>query len=113
MSTSSENTSSMNLTVTFRHTEPTDALKQHASEKISACIKKYVRNHSEVHVILSVEKRDHTAEVTVRAKDFDVTSKAVTEDLYTAIDKLMHTLDVQLRKQKEKIVDHKNVPVLS
>lgn len=105
--------SSINLTVTFRHTEPTEALKQHASEKISACVKKYVKNHSEVNVILSVEKRDHAAEVTVHAKDFDVTGKAVTEDLYSAIDKLAHTLDVQLRKQKEKIVDHKHVPVMS
>ena len=100
---------SINLTVTFRHTEPTESLKQHASEKISASVKKYVKNHAEVNIILSVEKRDHMAEVTLKAKDFDITSKATTEDLYSAIDKLAHTFDVQLRKQKEKIVDHKHV----
>lgn len=100
---------SINLTVTFRHTEPTDSLKQHASDKICACINKYVKNHAEVNVILSVEKRDHIAEVTLKAKDFDITSKATTEDLYTAIDKLSHTFDQQLKRQKEKIVDHKHV----
>ena len=99
-----------NISVTFRHTDPTEALKAYATEKLLHRLQKYVTGHAEVQVILSVEKRAHTAEVILRAKDFDVTSSAVTEDLYSAIDKVMDTVEAQARKQKERVRSHKHQP---
>jgi putative sigma-54 modulation protein len=98
----------INLSVTFRHTDSTDALKQYASDKLIPCIRKYVKAQTDVHVILSVKKRDHLAEVNLHSKGYDISAKATTEDLYSAIDKVMHTLDVQLRKQKERTIDSKH-----
>lgn len=95
------------INVTFRHTESTDALKAYASDKLIQCIQKFISTETEVSVVLMVEKRDHIAEVNVRAKGFDASAKAVTEDLYSAIDKVTDNIMTQLRKQKERIVDHK------
>lgn len=97
----------INIAVTFRHTESTEALKQHAHEKISACLKKYVGHPADVQVVLLVEKRDHIAEVTVHSKGHDAHAKAVTVDLYSAIDKVSDMIDSQLRKQKERTIRSK------
>lgn len=104
----SKTDANVNVTVTFRHTESTPALKAYAIEKISHCVKKYVQHDAEAQVILIVEKRDHIAEANVRSKNYDVTSKAVTEDLYSSIDKVVDTVETQLRKQKERATDHKH-----
>ena len=98
----------INVSVTFRHTESTPALKNYAVEKITHCLSKYVSGESEAHIILSVEKRDHTAEARVHSKRYDVDGKATTGDLYSSIDQVCDTLGVQLRKQKERQVNHKH-----
>jgi len=98
----------LNVSVTFRHTESTPALKAYATEKIINCLQKYISHPSDIHVILSVEKRDHTAEAVVRSKIYDVSGKASTGDLYSAIDKMCDTLVAQLRKQKGRHLDSKH-----
>ena len=100
---------SYKVTVTFRHTDPTNALKSYAIDKISHVMEKYhVDESAEIEAILSVEKRDHIVEVNSRSMGFDVHLKAVTEDLYSAIDKAVDTLEAQLRKQKDKNVTQKH-----
>ena len=94
------NDASINVSVTFRHTESTPALKQYAEEKITNALRKFASAQTDVHVILEVQKRDHLAEVVVRSKKYDVTAKGCTGDLYSAIDKVVDNLEVQLRKQK-------------
>jgi len=91
----------INVSVTFRHTEPTDALKNYATEKFVHMLEKFVVSDSDVHVILSVEKRDHVAEARVSSKRFDISGKGTTEDLYSAIDKAVDIVATQVRKQKE------------
>lgn len=97
----------LNVDVTFRHTESTPALKSYAIEKVTHCLARYLSAHAEVHVVLSVEKRDHIAEIHLRSKGHDAEVKAQTDDLYSAIDKMVGILDTQLRKQKERMVDGK------
>lgn len=95
----------LNIAVTFRHTESTEALKQYANEKLTNCVKKYASHPADVNIVLSVEKRDHIAEVQLHTKGFDATARAVHADLYAAIDKVADNLDAQLRKQKERAID--------
>ena len=45
----------MDITVTFRHMEPTESLRTYAEEKVSK-IKKYLDFPIEAHVVLTVEK---------------------------------------------------------
>jgi putative sigma-54 modulation protein len=97
----------INTSVTFRKTDPTPALKAYAKEKIENVLSKYVKAEAEVGVVLSIEKRDHIAEAKVVSKGgrgFDLTAKAITEDLYSAIDKVADTLQAQMRKHKERAV---------
>lgn len=101
--------SSYKVKVTFRHTEPTEALKAYAIEKLARVLEKYhVDISAEIEVILSVEKRDHQVEVNSRSMGFDVHVKAITEDLYSAIDKVVDTLESQMRKKKDKLVSKKH-----
>lgn len=97
----------INISLTFRHTDSTDALKNYVTEKITQCIKKYTSYNVELRVVLSVIKLDHSAEVHLHTKRFDISAKATTADLYSAIDKVVDNLDAQLRKQKERTIQHK------
>lgn len=44
----------------------------------------------------------------VLSKDYDLSGKAVTTDLYSAIDKVVDTLEAQVRKQKDRLRSHKH-----
>jgi len=104
----------INITVTFRQTEPTEALKTYVTDKLTQVLQKYVRYQTEVKVVLSVQKRDHSAEVMVHTKGYDASGRATTVDLYSAIDKVVDTISTQLRRQKERKVDrHKHQDVHS
>ena len=98
----------MELTVTFRHLEPNDALRSHAKEKVSR-IEKYINNINEVHVLLTMEKRTYIAEVIVNVNKAKLAAKQVhDENMYTAIDLVMDKIDRQVRKYKDKITSHKD-----
>ena len=99
---------SINIAVTFRHTESTDALKAYAIEKLTHVIQKFSAYDTEASVVLSVQKLDHTAEVTLHSKVFDAKATATTHDLYAAIDKVSDNVETQLRKQKDRLTDHKH-----
>jgi len=98
----------MELTVTFRHLEQNDALRNHAKEKVTR-IEKYISNINEVHVLLSMEKRSYIAEVIVLLNKAKLTAKQVDdENMYSAIDLVMDKIDRQVRKYKDKITSHKD-----
>lgn len=107
---SETNKPDLNISITFRHTDSSQALKTYAEEKITGCISKYLDKHAEARLVLTVEKRDHIAELNLHSGGYDVIAKGVTEDLYSAIDKMIDSLDTQLRKQKEKMSNHKHQP---
>ena len=96
----------INLNITFKHTEATDALKQYAQDKIEACLKKFVHHDTEAHLILRVEKNRQIAEISFRTDGADFNCKEEKADLYIAIDSLVDALTHQLRKHKEKITSH-------
>jgi len=98
----------MGLTVTFRHLEPNDALKSYSEEKVLK-IERYVPNLNEAHVILSLEKRRHIAEVIVNVNKGKITAKEVSEDnMYSAIDLVMDKIESQEKKYKDKLTSHKD-----
>ncbi len=99
----SKTNAEINVTVTFRHTDATEALKTFVTDKLVQCIKKYVNHNTDVRAVLSVEKRDHSVEVHIRSKGFEISAKEVTDDLYSATDAVVDNLHAQLRKQKERM----------
>jgi putative sigma-54 modulation protein len=90
------------VSVTFRHTQPTEALKHYAEEKIHK-VGKYFRRPLEAHVVLSVDSRQRqTAEVTLQARGLTLHGREETNDLYSAIDLLIDKIEQQIRKHKTK-----------
>src|SRR5947199_9666362 len=75
----------MQITVTFRHVEPTPALRAYAEEKLER-VNKYLRRPVDAHVILSVAKVRHVGEITLQADHVTMFAKEATPDLYSAID---------------------------
>ena len=94
--------SDVKVSVTFRHTDPTDALKQYAEDKIHR-IGKYFSKPLDAHVVLSVDSKERQmAEVELRAPGTTIHGKEEKENLYSAIDLVMDKVERQVKKQKEK-----------
>src|SRR5581483_4358077 len=91
----------MQVTVTFRHVEPTPALRAYAEEKL-ARVKKYLRRPVDAHVILSVAKERHVAEITLKADHVTMFAQEQTHDLYSAIDLAIDKLDHQAQRLHER-----------
>jgi putative sigma-54 modulation protein len=97
----------MQINVTFRHVEPTPALRTHAEEKLERMVKKYLRRPVDAHVILSVAKERHAAEITLQADHVTMFAKEETTDLYAAIDLAVAKLEHQAQKLRAKRKEHK------
>jgi putative sigma-54 modulation protein len=74
----------MQVSVTFRKIDASDTLRNYAEEKLNR-IKKYVEDPIEAHVVLSVEKFRHIAEVSINANGLRINGQEETGDLYSAI----------------------------
>ncbi len=93
---------SMDITVTFRHTEPIESLKSYAEEKLSK-INKYLDSPVEAHVVLSVEKFRHQADVTLGINGTRIKGVEETGDMYSAIDQVMDKIEKQVKRHLSKI----------
>jgi putative sigma-54 modulation protein len=96
----------MDVTVTFRHTDPIESLKSYAEEKISK-IKKYIDVPLEAHIVLSVEKFRHIADVTFSLNGTRIKAVEETDDMYSAIDQVMDKVENQVKKHIGKIRRHR------
>lgn len=98
----------MNIKITGRHVDATDAIREHLTAKLNHMLAEYPHVES-VHAILDVQKFRHIVEIVVQAKNHvHLEAKEETDNLYTSIDKVMDKMDRQLRRSREKIVDHKS-----
>lgn len=95
----------MQLSVTGHHVEVTAPLKDYVASKIEK-IERHFDHVSDVHCILTVEKLRHKAEATLSVSGGTIYADATEEDMYAAIDGLVDKLDRQVKKYKEKMVDH-------
>lgn len=96
----------MQVMVTFRHVEPSKGLHEYAEEKVQR-VHKYLRRPIEAHVILSVLKHRHVAEVQVTANRLNINATEETDDLYSAIDLAMSKIERQIKKHVAKHKRHK------
>ena len=94
--------SEITVSVTFRHIEPTAALKKYAEQKIDK-IGKYFSHPLDAHVILAVDaKQRQLAEIELHTHGAMIHGKEQHEDLYAAIDLVLDKIERQVRKHKEK-----------
>ena len=97
----------MQFSVTFRHMEATDALKEYARQKLER-IRKYIRKPIDCKVVFSLERHHHIADMTIKVDGIVIKGNERTEDMYSSIDVLVDKMERQIRKYKEKLRDHKS-----
>ncbi|MCF6218788.1 MAG: ribosome-associated translation inhibitor RaiA [Gammaproteobacteria bacterium] len=95
----------MQLNITGQKIDLTEAMQEYVKNKI-ARLERYFDNVTNVHVILSVEKKNQKAEATVHVAGGDLFAESTNENMYAAIDSLVDKLDRQIKKHKEKLTDH-------
>ncbi len=97
----------MQIAVTFRHMESSEAVRSYVEEKL-AKVKKYIEEPIDAQVVLSVQKKiNHKAEVTMVAKGLTMKSAEEKDDMYAAIDLMVDKIERQLKRYKEKLKRHK------
>jgi len=95
----------MQLSVSGHHVDVTDSLRGYVESKIER-LERHFDLVSDVHCILTVEKLRHKAEAKVSVNGGTIFAETTEEDMYAAIDGLVDKLDRQVRRHKEKMVDH-------
>ncbi len=97
----------MLVKTTARHFDLTPGLREHVEERLDR-LKKYAYPILEAHVILSVEKYRHIAEVTLHGDGLTVAGKGESGDMYAAIDDVVEKLEKQVQRHKEKRIGRKS-----
>lgn len=100
----------MNLIVTGHHLEVTPAIREYVASKVDRVVRRFDQVTS-ANVILSVDKLDRKAEITLHMTGKEIFVEAHSGDLYAAIDQLVDKLDRQLVKHKEKVQNHAHNPI--
>ncbi len=97
----------MNINITSRHAAITDALKAHVYAKLDSVLQAYPQvEHA--HVVLDTQRFMHCVDVTVQAKNhIQIEAREKTDDMYKSVDLVADKLDRQLRRSREKRVNHK------
>src|SRR5215471_11007556 len=93
----------MQFAVTFRHMEPTEALKSYARERMER-VRKYLPDPISCHVVLSTERHNHRIDVTFQLHNgLSVAGHEITENMYSSIDLCIAKIERQVRKYKGKL----------
>ncbi|MEI6806276.1 MAG: ribosome-associated translation inhibitor RaiA [Myxococcaceae bacterium] len=96
----------MQISVTFRHIDATEPIKQHAIDKMMH-LKKYLDDAAQVHVVLSIEKHAQRADIQVSSHGMMMRGKEDSSDLYNSIDRAIQKLETQIKRYKDKLSNHK------
>ena len=93
----------MQFAVTFRHMEPTEALKSYARERMER-VRKYLPDPIACHVVLSTERHNHRIDVSFQLHNgLSIAGHETTENMYSSIDLCIAKIERQVRKYKGKL----------
>ena len=95
----------MQLSITGRNLEVTEALRNYAAEKLGK-VEKFLDASMAAHVILSVEKYRQIAEVTLHVRDLTIRAEESTPDMYSSLDLVVEKIERQIRRHKGRIIRH-------
>lgn len=101
----------MNFTITGKHIDITEAIREHAEKKAEK-LPKYYSSINQVDVIIDGEKHSGTLEVEIIARaehSKTFVAHEVAQDAYQCIDAVIHKLEEQLRRAKTKERNNKHL----
>ena len=96
----------MRIHFTGRHIEVTDALKEHTTSKLER-LERLVDSSVEARVTFTVEKYRHEADVSIRTAGYSFVVTKQTDDMYSAVDRVIDTLERKIRRHKERLTDRR------
>lgn len=96
----------MNVKITGRHMELSDALKSYIETGLRK-VKAHFDRVIDVDVVLDVEKHRHTAEFNLYANGVRINCRETSPDMYASVDAALDKLERQTRKFKDRINQHK------
>src|SRR5690349_17459760 len=100
----------MQFAVTFRHMEPTDALKSYAKERMER-VRKYLPDPIACHVVLSTERHNHRVDVNFQLHNgLAIAGHETTENMYSSIDLVIAKIERQVRRYKGKLEEQRVRP---
>lgn len=98
----------MKISIVGRKIKLTDAIKNFIEEKVENTLG-YINNIVWVQVVVGVEKKQHFAEIIAHIGHQTIKATAISDDLYSAVDKVLDKIEKQAKKYKDKIVDFRRV----
>ena len=94
----------MNIKVTGKNIEITDAIRQYVEDK-SDRLSKFENANTELNVVCSVEREEQIVELQLSHNGEFTKIEERNDDLYASIDLALDRLERQMRKDKEKKAD--------
>ena len=94
----------MKIKIFGKNIEVTQGIKSAVEEKLGK-LDKYFAEETRADVTLSVSRNDHKVEVTIPVKGNIIRAEEVSDDMYASIDLVEETIERQLVKYKNKLVD--------
>ena len=91
----------MKVIFTGRHIDVSESLKAFAQERLEK-MTTYLDDIIDVHVIFSVEKHRHQAEVALKTRTSDFIACAETDDMYASLSQALDKLEAQAHKHAGK-----------
>jgi len=96
----------MQITMTARHCDLTEAHKEHAEQEIGH-LDRYSDHILGTDLIVSQEKYRFTAELIVHVEGGTLTSKEEEADMYAALGQAIQKMERQLKKHNSKLHDYR------
>jgi putative sigma-54 modulation protein len=96
----------MNISITFRQMEPSEAIKKYVTTKVSR-LQKLLQQPMTAKITLAVQKQLHVAEVQIASGRKRSEARESSEEMYASIDKVVDKLERQISTSKGEVVSKK------
>ncbi|MDP3559922.1 MAG: ribosome-associated translation inhibitor RaiA [Legionellaceae bacterium] len=95
----------MDIQFVGKNVEVTPALRNFTKDKLSR-LERHYDHITSMHITFRIEKLEQIVEATVYLRKLEICASAQSELMYTAVDEIVHKLDRQIIKHKEKVQNH-------
>lgn len=94
-----------NITVTGRHFQVTDPMRDYVMEKLSK-IEHFTNRIIDINVIMDIQRFNHRVDIILKSGNLKIKSSAITSDTYASIDSAVNKITEQLRRYKSRLQNH-------
>jgi putative sigma-54 modulation protein len=97
----------MDISISFRHVMPDEALKRYVEEKLQR-LQKYVETPLDLHVVLSAERTyRQRVDVMFTLNGVVINAHEVLDDMYAAVDRIVDKLEMRLKRFRDKVKQYR------